>query len=240
MIATAALERATSRHARLKSSTNCVPARAPPRPFELASALDGASGTGGFARVDAPRAREANADEALASMGKWFSEIEVLSAASDCPQFGWADAGFEGWDEDKTFFATTTRLYRILNKPGFYRNFNREIFTRRPEFCLLYEKLQKTCHSWKREALTEKYPDLCSTIREVNESVNICPNIRNSSLLNPILFRLNGTILKLRDELFVYARDNLAVVNIYIKDATVTKIRRDQKVNAVENTNETL
>ena len=70
--------------------------------------------------------------------------------------------------------------------------------------------------------------------------MNICPNIRNSSLLNPILFRLNGTILKLRDELFVYARDNLAVVNIYIKDATVTKIRRDQKVNAVGNTNETL
>ena len=116
---------------------------------------------------------------------------------------------------------------------NFYRNFNREIFTRRPEFCLLYEKLQRTCQSWKREALTEKYPDLCSTIREVNESVNICPNIRNSSLLNPILFRLNGTILKLRDELFVYARDNLAVVNIYIKDATVTKIRRDQKVKLI-------
>ena len=70
--------------------------------------------------------------------------------------------------------------------------------------------------------------------------MNICPNIRNSSLLNPILFRLNGTILKLSDELFVYARDNLAVVNIYIKDATVTKIRRDQKVNAVENSTETL
>ena len=121
---------------------------------------------------------------------------------------------------------------------NFYRNFNREIFTRRPEFCLLYEKLQRTCQSWKREALTEKYPDLCSTIREVNESVNICPNIRNSSLLNPILFRLNGTILKLRDELFVYARDNLAVVNIYIKDATVTKIRRDQKVKLI-NSNRT-
>ena len=85
----------------------------------------------------------------------------------------------------------------------------------------------------KKEALTEKYPDLCNTIKEVNESVNICPNIQNSSLLNPILFRLNGTILKLRDELFVYARDNLAVVNIYIKDATVTKIRRDQKVSTL-------
>ena len=115
----------------------------------------------------------------------------------------------------------------------YFRNFNREIFTRRPEFCLLYEKLQKTCRGWKREALTEKYPDLCNTIREVNESVNICPNIQNSTLLNPILFRLDGKILKLRDELFVYARDNLAVVNIYIKDATVTKIRRDQKVSVM-------
>ena len=29
--------------------------------------------------------------------GKWFYEIEVLSAAIVCTQFGWADAGFEGW-----------------------------------------------------------------------------------------------------------------------------------------------
>ena len=114
----------------------------------------------------------------------------------------------------------------------FSRNFNKEIFTRRPEFCLLYEKLQKTCKSWKREALTMKYPDLCSTIVKVKASIVICPvRFANTSvLLDPILFRLNGSLLKLRDELYLYARDNLAVVNIYIKDATVTKIRRDQKV----------
>ena len=113
-----------------------------------------------------------------------------------------------------------------------FRNFNKEIFTRRPEFCLLYEKLQKTCKHWKRDALTEKYPDLCSTINEVKESIVICPprQANTSVKLDPILFRLNGSLLKLRDELYVYARDNLAVVNIYIKDATVTKIRRDQKV----------
>jgi hypothetical protein len=114
----------------------------------------------------------------------------------------------------------------------FSRNFNKEIFTRRPEFCLLYEKLQKTCKSWKQEALTMKYPDLCSTIVKVKESIVICPvRFANTSvILDPILFRLNGSLLKLRDELYLYARDNLAVVNIYIKDATVTKIRRDQKV----------
>ena len=116
-----------------------------------------------------------------------------------------------------------------------YRNFNKEIFTRRPEFCLLYDKLQKTCKSLKREALTEKYPDMCSTLKEVKESLKICPHreLNASAKLDPILFKLNGSLLKLRDELYVYARDNLAVVNIYIKDATVTKIRRDQKVITV-------
>ena len=112
-----------------------------------------------------------------------------------------------------------------------YRNFNKEIFTRRPEFCLLYEKLQKTCKHWKRDALTEKYPDLCSTIEEVKESIEICLPKNNTLVkLEPILIRLNGSLLKLRDELYIYAKDNLAVVNIYIKDPTVTKIRRDQKV----------
>jgi hypothetical protein len=91
---------------------------------------------------------------------------------------------------------------------------------------------KKMCKSWKREALKMKNPDLCSTIVKVKESIVICPvRFANTSvLLDPILFRLNGSLLKLRDELYLYARDNLAVVNIYIKDATVTKIRRDQKV----------
>ena len=66
----------------------------------------------------------------------------------------------------------------------------------------------------------------------MKESLTICPPQATNMLvkLDPILFMLNGSLLKLRDELFVYARDNLAVVNIHIKDPTVTKIRRDQKV----------
>ncbi len=45
-----------------------------------------------------------------------------------------------------------------------------------------------------------------------------------------MFIKLNATLRKLRDEMYVYARDNLAVINIYIKDAVVTKIQRDQKV----------
>ena len=113
------------------------------------------------------------------------------------------------------------------------RNFNKEIFVRYPEFCLLYKKLQTTCKYWKKDLLTEKYPDLCSTIDQVRQSKAIClPRTTNTSLqLDPLLFKLNGSLLKLRNELYCYARDNIAIVNVYIKDATVTKIRRDQKVS---------
>ena len=118
------------------------------------------------------------------------------------------------------------------------RNFNREIFTRRPEFCLLHEKLQKTCSGWKRGPLTEKYPELCASLEAVEKELSICPPSLNdfqhsddNHQLDPVFLQLNGSLLKLRDEMYLYARDNLAVVNIYIKDAVVTKIRRDQKVS---------
>ena len=89
----------------------------------------------------------------------------------------------------------------------------------------MYKKLQTSCKNWKKDLLTKKYPDLCSTIEEVKGTKVTCQlETNNYSGL------LNGSLLKLRDELYVYARDNVAVVNVYIKDATVTKIQRDQQV----------
>ena len=34
----------------------------------------------------------------------------------------------------------------------------------------------------------------------------------------------------LREELFLYAKKNMALVNVYIKDPVVTRIKRDQKI----------
>ena len=38
---------------------------------------------------------------------------------------------------------------------------NRQTFIERPEFCLLVEKLQGTCYSWKKMELDIQYPSLC-------------------------------------------------------------------------------
>ena len=36
--------------------------------------------------------------------------------------------------------------------------------------------------------------------------------------------------MQIREELFVYARRNLALVNVYIRDPVVTRIKRDEKI----------
>ncbi len=38
---------------------------------------------------------------------------------------------------------------------------------------------------------------------------------------------------KLEEEIFRYAKQNLAVVNVYIKDPVVTRILRDQKIPVI-------
>ncbi len=37
-------------------------------------------------------------------------------------------------------------------------------------------------------------------------------------------------VKNLEEDIFVYAKKNLAVVNVYIKDPVVTRIMRDQKI----------
>ena len=37
-------------------------------------------------------------------------------------------------------------------------------------------------------------------------------------------------IYRIEEDIFQYAKKNLAVVNVYIKDPVVTRIKRDQKI----------
>ena len=100
---------------------------------------------------------------------------------------------------------------------------NRETFLEWNEFCLVLQKLIHTCQGWKRPLLDDHYPHLCAVILELpqNESL-ICQQVRHMS--NKTMSRI------LRDTLYDYARENLALVNIYIKQPVVTKILRDQRI----------
>ena len=112
---------------------------------------------------------------------------------------------------------------------------NRETFVRREEFCLTLTKLTKTCASEKKEFLVNKFPNVCVNIDQLMVRLDslgmvLCENLR----WDPVRlwnFSRNDTGIKLLEEdIFYYAKMNLAVVNVYIKDPVVTRIMRDQKI----------
>jgi len=131
--------------------------------------------------------------------------------------------------------AVTTSVFPNLNT-----------FRLGPEFCILFRKLISTCKTHKRATLSERYPDLCQII-EVNAknvcqknsnehgSGNLFPANFNESI--PLEYFAPNQIIDVSDELtkivYRYARENLALVNVYIKDPSVTQVVRDQKVPVI-------
>jgi hypothetical protein len=127
---------------------------------------------------------------------------------------------------------------------------NRETFVRREEFCLTLLKLRKTCSSPKRAFLVAKLPTVCDNIERIVS--RIAQGVRNASSYEspaavPIVctdlewdpVRIYGfqredrDLVDMEEDIFVYAKKNLAVVNVYIKDPVVTRILRDQKIPVI-------
>ena len=122
---------------------------------------------------------------------------------------------------------------------------NSQTFHRREEFCLVVRKLLKSCSSSKASALTSKFPTLCSRLFRIRpdkranltlhtryggqydeSKCRICPGGNwNPRVDHP---ELNADEVEgLNREVFEYAKQNLALVNIYIKDPVVTRYFKD-------------
>ena len=103
---------------------------------------------------------------------------------------------------------------------------NSETFHRREEFCLIVNKLLRTCSTKKSAALTDKFPYICQHLSLIQnkERKDICPLGKwNPSVDHPELM-VNSTqdttksVAELiRTEMFQYAKSNMALVNVYIK-----------------------
>lgn len=82
----------------------------------------------------------------------------------------------------------------------------------------------------KARLLESSYTDICSQLRTVESSLNktVCDDtfhLRNSLLDN---VDDPDTIEGLEENLFNYAQENVAIVNVFIKDPYVTRLRRDE------------
>lgn len=95
------------------------------------------------------------------------------------------------------------------------------------KFSLLF----RTCNSEKRTFLDSKFPTLCRNIERVSHSVEIylrqklCEDLKWEPR-KWVVDMIN--VRNLEEDIFLYAKKNLAVVNVYIKDPVVTRIMKDQ------------
>ena len=125
---------------------------------------------------------------------------------------------------------------------------NRQTMLKWSDFCIVMEKLKKSCvHVWKRIDLDRQYPYLCSLLlAKLNETSlgsfhandkNLClkalSNFKTLEQLEDNGGKGGSSDKQLLDALFLYARENLALVNIYIKPPVVTRITKDERIPVI-------
>ena len=127
---------------------------------------------------------------------------------------------------------------------------NRQTMLKWPEFCIVVEKLKKSCDNvWKRIELDRNYPSLCNHLesefekifsipRDKNNKTSCMDILKNFNVLRSLEYSKKENVSNESHEelvtgLFKYARENLALVNIYIKPPVVTRIMKDERTPVI-------
>ena len=97
----------------------------------------------------------------------------------------------------------------------------------RSELCFIMEKLFTVCgNPIKRKVFETHYTEMtCTEILTYNKSTPVCDASDRS---NASVIKANTKLSKF---LFNYAQENLAVLNIFIKDPYYTSIESDEKMS---------
>ncbi|XP_023319996.1 uncharacterized protein LOC111695065 isoform X2 [Eurytemora carolleeae] len=103
---------------------------------------------------------------------------------------------------------------------------NRKTLVYREEFCIVTLRLIDKCNSFKRKPLDRQYPTLCILLEDLRD-LDIC---ENNEWKTPK--ELNCTVhhCPLVEAVLNYARDNLVMFNIFIKDPYAKRFMKDEKI----------
>ena len=87
-----------------------------------------------------------------------------------------------------------------------------------------------TCGGHKRKPCSVDYPELCPTLELVPNITDYCTseNRFNSGMMT------NKTMLKnIEYQVYKYARENLAIINIFIKESYTKRFRKTEKMSRI-------
>jgi hypothetical protein len=96
------------------------------------------------------------------------------------------------------------------------------------EYCIVVEKLRRSCAGDRRESLDQDTPDLCKVIEEMAANDIPCDHeLGNSS------DAVGQIVMQVQREVALYARKNMATINIYIREPYVKKYLSEEKITEI-------
>ena len=98
---------------------------------------------------------------------------------------------------------------------------SRFAFDNTPEFCYVLKKILKACYSDREASLEDAYPGICK---------NLTNDFGNPKEIKCPLDIKDGYENVAKKWVVEYARDNIAKVNIFLKDPFVNRYVRDEKI----------
>ena len=88
----------------------------------------------------------------------------------------------------------------------------------------------RTCSGHKRKPFSVDYPDLCPTIEMLPNITDYCTSHHR---FRSDIFH-NKTLLKnVEYQIYKYARENLAAINIFIKESYTKRFRKTEKMSRI-------
>lgn len=107
---------------------------------------------------------------------------------------------------------------------------NKETFLYRQEFCFVLQKIAKICKNPVQKRVFESkviWPTICQEVLEMNNTLKVCGinDIANETIAN-----MNQRLV---DFLFDYASQNLAVLNLFIRDPYYTSYNKTEQISAI-------
>ena len=93
-------------------------------------------------------------------------------------------------------------------------------FTKTKEFCYILKKIMNSCKGDRKVTLEEHFPGICPSILSMENSDLTCPlNFENINITNNII-----------EFVVAYTKENIAKVNIFLKEPYVKKYNREEKI----------
>lgn len=163
-----------------------------------------------------------------------YREVEIEDAKTGTKRMAKCLEACE--DQQNQVAVTTSRLP------------NRQTMLKWSDFCVVMEKIKKSCgHVWKRIDIDRQYPLLCPLLlAKLNQTSplfeegnkDLCKKAMNNFNILDVQDLPKNDIDISSDEallgtMFDYARENLALVNIYIKPPVVTRIAKDERIPVI-------